>query len=305
MAVQRGIGVGVAAAVATELFYGFSFVFTKTATGRISALDLLAWRFAVALAAMLVLVALRAVRLRITKGTLTSLLLLALFQPILYYVGETLGVMRTTASESGLIISAIPVVTLLCSWLLIGARPSGHQVAGILTTLVGVALTVIAGGLTAQFDAVGYLFLVLAVVAYSLYAVFVERHSHTTEIDKTFVMIAVGAVSFVLLAALDHARAGTLDAFLRLPVTHAGLWVAVLYLALGSSIGAFFLQNVAIRIMGSNRYATFIGISALAAVLSGAIALHERIGALQIVGGVFILAGVYIANRRPVVQAAP
>ena len=61
------------------------------------------------IAVLLVLVALKVVRLRIGRATLLPLLVLAVFQPVVYYVAETFGVMRTTASESGVITSAIPV----------------------------------------------------------------------------------------------------------------------------------------------------------------------------------------------------
>ena len=103
---------GVLAALGTEALYAFSFVFTKDAVGRVSPLTLLGWRFVVAFAALLLLMLFRVVRVRVTRATLAALLVLALLQPVLYYVGETVGV-RTTASESAIIIASIPVVTLL------------------------------------------------------------------------------------------------------------------------------------------------------------------------------------------------
>lgn len=290
--------VGILAALATELLYGVSFVFTKSSLDSVDPVSLLAWRFGIALGAMLLLVATRVIRLRITRDVLRPLLLLAVFQPIIYYAAEAYGIGRTTASESGLIIAAIPVFTLLGSWLILGVAPSRWQSSGILVTFVGVCTTVVIGGLRAGFDVAGYLALLLAVVAYSLYAVFAERFAHARDIDKTFVMVASGAVVFGGVAVVQHLTAGTLPEFLALPANNAPFGWAVLYLGIGPTVGAFFFQNVAIRNLGSNGYATFIGLSTLVTLVTGALVLAERLSPGQLAGGALILAGVYVANYR-------
>lgn len=287
---------GVAAAVATELLYGCSFVFTKGAVELVTPAALLAWRFTIALAVLVALLATRVVRLTLTRRTLKPLLVLALFQPLLYYAAETLGVQRTTASEGGILIAIIPVGVLVASWLVLGRPPSRRQVVGILVTFVGVVATVVAGGVQTGFNVVGYLFLLGAVASYSLYAVLAERDDATTGLDKTFVMIAVGAVVFGLVAAVEAGAAGRLGALVSLPATHPDLLGSIGYLAVGSSIGAFFCQAVAIERLGSNRYSTFIGLSTLAALVAAALVLGERLAPLQLAGAAVILLGVYVAN---------
>ncbi len=77
---------------------------------------------------------------------------------------------------------------------------------------------------------------------------------------------------------------------------------------MGSSVGAFFCQAVAIANLGSNRYSTFIGLSTLAALIAAGVVLGERLAPLQLVGGAVIMLGVYLANattRTPVEQPQP
>nr|NLI51104.1 DMT family transporter [Propionibacterium sp.] len=291
--------IGVLAAVVTEVLYGCSFVFTKGAVDLITPAALLAWRFVVALAVLGVLVAARVVRLTLTRDSVRPLLLLALFQPLLYYAAETLGVQRTTASESGIIVAIIPVGVLLASWLILGRPPSRGQVVGILVTFGGVVATVVAGGVRTGFDPLGYLLLLAAVASYSLYAVFAERDTATTGIDKTFAMVAVGAAAFSALAVGEAAAGGRLGDLVTLPVTHPELLTSICYLAIGSSVGAFFCQAVAIANLGSNRYSTFIGLSTLAALIAAGVVLGERLAPLQLVGGAVIMLGVYLANATP------
>lgn len=300
--------IGIAAAVVTEVLYGLSFVFTKGAVDLVSPAALLAWRFAVALAVLGVLIAARVIRLTLTRRSLKPLLLLALFQPLLYYASETLGVQRTTASESGIIIAVAPVGILIASWLVLGRPPSRAQAIGIALTFGGVVATVAAGGVRAGFDLVGYLLLLGAVASYSLYAVFAERDTDTTGLDKTFAMVAVGAVGFGGVAMIEAIGSGTVGALVTLPLAHPELGVSVGYLAVGSTVGAFFFQAVAIARLGSNGYSTFIGLSTLTALIAAGVALGERLAPLQLVGGAVIMLGVYIANatlRTPVEQPQP
>ncbi len=289
---------GVGAALVTQLLYGGSFVFTKDLTNTIDPFTLLGWRFTVAMAALLGLLAFRAIRIGVTRAALRPLLVLAAFQPVIYYVTETYGVMRTSASESGLIMAAIPVVMLLTSALVLGSRPSRRQVAGISVTVAGVVVTVVASGLRLGFDPVGYVLLLVAVSAYAMYAAFAERFAHASDVDKTFVMIASGAVCFGTVALAQHAAAGSLGALVTLPIDRPDFALGIAYLALGPTIGAFFLQNLAISRLGSTRFSTFVGVSTLAALAAGALVLGERLSPLQLAGGGAILAGVYIANRR-------
>lgn len=278
------------------MLYGCSFVFTKGAVDQISPAALLGWRFLLAFVVMAVLAATRVIRITLTRATARPLLVLALFQPLIYYSTETLGVQRTTASESGLIIAIIPVGILVASWAVLGRRPSGRQVTGILITLSGVAATVVAGGVRAGYDVIGYLLLLAAVASYSLYAVLAERDTASTGLDKTFAMVSVGAVSFTTVALAEAIAHGRLLELATMPIRHPELLAGIGYLALGSSVGAFFLQAVAISHLGSSRYGTFIGLSALTALLAAAILLGERLSPLQFVGGGVIMVGVYVAN---------
>ena len=230
MRANRG-ALGVAAAVATELLYGCSFVFTKDAVETISPAALLAWRFSVALGAMGVLLATRVVRLTLTRHSLRPLLLLALFQPLLYYAAETLGVQRTTASEGGILIATAPVGILLASWLVLGRPPSPRQVTGILITFAGVFATIAAGGVATGFNPYGYLLLLAAVASYSLYTVFAERDDSSSALDKTFAMLAVGAVVFTTIALVEATGDGRTVEVLAIPLTHPELLAGIGYLA--------------------------------------------------------------------------
>ena len=273
-----------------------SYLFIKQASNIASPFAILGWRYLLAFAVMSLLAVCRIIRIRLRGKNLKPLLLVALFCPVLYFIGETFGVSKTTSSETGVIIACIPVATLAASSLILKKRPAKGQTAGILITLAGVLITVFAAGASASFSMIGYALLSLAVISYALYCVFVARVTEYTGMEITYVMLAAGAIVFILFAVTEACLDHSFSRLISLPFRDTGFLIAILYVGIGCSIMAFFLSNVAIRKIGVNRMASFAGLSTVISILAGVIFLHEAFTPWQIVGAVVILVGVYIAN---------
>ncbi len=293
---KKRILMGVSAALVCEILFGLSYTFTKNAMKSADEIDLLGWRFLLAFAAIALLRLCGLLRTNFRGKNLKPLILICLLNPFLYFIGETFGIARTTASESGVFLACIPVTAIAASSLILGKPPSQRQVLGIVTTLIGVIIAVLAAGLTFTFSASGYAILVLAVLAYSLYSVYVERAREFTGVEITFVMLAGGAAAFATILLIKHLRGGTLFHILTLPFTDTTFGTAVIYQGLACSMIAFFAANTAITKLGVNAASSFVGISAIVALLAGAFILGENVSFLQILGMALILLGVYIAN---------
>ena len=106
---------GCLCALGCEIFFGLSYIFTKQATDNASALSLLGWRFFIAFIFMSSLILLGFIKIDLKNKEIKPLLLVALFSPVIYFIGETIGISHTTASESGVFLACIPVVSLLAS----------------------------------------------------------------------------------------------------------------------------------------------------------------------------------------------
>ena len=290
--------IGCLCALGTEFVYGLSYVFIKTATNEASTFAILGWRFLIAAVAMTVLVLLGVVKVSLKGKVLRPLLLVALFDPALYYICETFGIGSTTATESGVILSCIPVASLVASTLILKERPSNRQIIGITVTLIGVLITVFAAGISSSFSVVGYLFLAAGVVVYALYSVFVEKAEGYTGIEITYIMMLVGALLFVPLALIENALTGSLGTLLTLPATNTAFLTSILYSSLVSSLVGFWLANTSISLIGVNRTSSFIGVSTVVSIIAGILFLGESFTMMQVLGAAVIIAGVYIANRR-------
>ena len=299
MSSRRNLLLGYLCAFGCEVVFGLSYSFSKSATETASPLALLGWRFAVASAVMGALAAAGAVRVSLRGKPILPLLRVALLSPVLYFLFETFGVVRTTASETGVIVACIPVVALVVSAIALREKPSGRQMSGILVTFAGVLASVLAAGATASFSPSGYALLGGAVLSYAFYFAAVSRASRWNGAELTLAMLLAGAVVFVPLAAAEavlSGGAGGAAALLRLPARDAGFRNSILFLALGPSILGFFMSNVAVARIGVNRTATFIGIATATAIVAGRVFLHETFTSAQVVAAAVIVFGVCIAN---------
>jgi len=292
--------IGVLCAIGAAVLYGFSFLFSRQWAQLVSGFTLLSWRFLFAFAAMTILAVLKVLPIRwrqLWSRQLLPLLLLAFFHPILYFLGEFFGIALTTASESGTIISIIPIVTLLLSARLLKEPPTKAQAVGVCLSVAGVVGIVLARGSAASFHLLGYVLLLGAVLAYSLFSVISRKLADFTSVEKTYVMAAVGALGFTLCAAVEHLAAGTFVSFITLPFLDLNFLLGELYLGVGCSVVGFIMSNFAISSIGPGRAASFAGLTTIISVLAGVLLLAEPFSLLQGVATVAVIAGVYLANR--------
>ncbi len=292
------IVVGCLCAIGCEVLYGLSYIFTKQATENASSLALLGWRFFIAFFCMSLLVAVGVLKVNLKGKDLKPLLLVALFSPVIYFIGETVGISHTTASESGVLLACIPVASLIASTFILKKKPQRLQVIGILITLLGVIVTVVAVGTSSSLSIMGYAFLLIAVVSYALYCVFVEKATDYTGAEITYMMLAAGIIVFVILALIEALKEGNVSTLVRLPFQNMSFLIAVLYQGIGCSVGAFFLSNIAIAKIGVNRASSFIGVATVVSIVAGAVLLKEAFSIDQILGAVIIIIGVYTANAK-------
>lgn len=294
---KKDLIIGSLCAIGCEILFGLSYLFTKEAGQTASALALLGWRFLVAALFLLILFVIGLIRVNFKGKSIKYVLLAAIFSPVLYFLGETLGINLTTASESGAFLASIPVMALIAATLILKEKPSMHQIVGIAITVSGVLLSVMGVGISASFSVLGYAMLFLAVLSYALYCVYVDKASHFTGVELTVVMILLGFLVFASLAIGEAIVHQNLSQLIILPFENKTFALAILYQGIGCSVLAFFLSNVAIAKIGVNRTASFIGVSTAVAIVFGVLILGESFTGLQIFGVLAIMIGVYTSNK--------
>ena len=290
---------GLLAPVVASLFFGLSFMFVKQSVDDVSAFTLLAWRFTFAFVAMCICALLGIFKLNLRGKALKPLLLIAIFQPLLYYLGETWGIALTTSSESGTIMGCVPIVTLILSAFVLKEKPTKLQTVSIILSVAGIFAIVLVKGFEASLNPIGYLLLLVAMFSDSFFVIFSSKAAAYTGTEKTFIQSAMGMIVFTGCALVEHGTAGTLGEFIVLPFTNTDFLLSLLYLSVVCSVISFVLFNYGISVIGATRCSSLIILSTVISVFAGVIFLHEPFSWLQGAATVLVLMGVYGANKVP------
>ncbi len=280
----------VIALLCTVFFWGSSFPATKLVLLSFTPIAYVFLRFtgATVLFALLMIGKFR----RLPVRTHLKLVLIALFEPTLYFIFEGVGMQYTSASSASLIIAAVPGVVGLMAGLFLKEHLNMKQWAGIALSICGVILLI---GFDdnptyAESALLGNSLIFLAVLSTALYMI-LARHISTsvTVTELTFYQISYGTI---LLLPLFFVRGYRVE-WSELQVESIG---ALLFLIIGATLIAFLSYNWAISKIHVSRAAVFLNGIPLVSVGVSALLLGERLGGIQVIGGLIVIAGITLTN---------
>ena len=202
------------------------------------------------------------------------------------------GARSTQAMNIALIYSASPVLISLGSVWMLGESFGKRQLAGVVLALLGVVHVIVRGQWAAlsqvQF-VVGDLWILAATFAWAAYALLQKRWPSSLSATARLAAICVGGVIVLLpFSAWELYQPG-------LTVWGAeALWLAVVA-GLIPGLGAYWIYGWAQKILGASRTAVALYLGPLYAALLTWSVLGEAPGWHHLVGGLFILSGVFLA----------
>jgi drug/metabolite transporter (DMT)-like permease len=277
------------------VIFGFSFIFTKQALSVSSLFVMLAIRFALAFLILNLLILSGKFKVNLKKGNIGLLLLLGIVQPIIYFICESYGVKLSTTSFVGTILALIPMVSLVFGVVLLKEKVTGLQLFCTLASVFGVVLTAM-GQASGTFSWLGFVLLLGAVFSASLFNIISRKISvDFSAFERTYVMFALGSVTFVVLALFQNRN--DLFAKVIVPLTNSNFMIPVIFLAGLSSVGAFLMINYAMTYLDVARIAIFGNVATVISILVGVVILKESFGLYQLLGSIIIVASVYVVNR--------
>lgn len=285
---------GTACVVASAAAFGAMAILARVAfASGVDTPTLLALRFGIAAAAMFAIALVRRIPLP-TGSTLGALVLLGALgyggQAFSFFTALTLA----PAGLCALLLYLHPALVALLAALFLHERLTVVKLAALALALAGTVLTIAPALSSPQGVAptagivAGIGFAIAAAVFYSLYIVvgaWLGRRVAAFPVS-TIVIASAGAVFIV--ASLARGP--------QWPQTSAG-WLAVLAIALLSTVAAITLYFAGLRRIGPTRASTLSTLEPLVTVTLAAIVLGERIAPVQMAGGALILAAVVLLAR--------
>jgi drug/metabolite transporter (DMT)-like permease len=280
------------ALMSVVLMWASTFTLFKIAWHDIDPVAFTGVRFAAMLVVSLVMFRLsRRERVPLRRSDLPKLIASGLCGYFLYQMGFVLGLDRTTALASAILISTHPIFSVLFMWLSGQERPRALEVVGVVVGFAGVAVFLrswdaFAGASTGDLFALG------AAAAFGAYGVInrplLQRYP-SRDLMAYGLTIGGGLVALVGLPAM-----------LRQDWSQVGgpAWAILAFAAIGPVYIAYSLWNWAIRKRGIPRTVVF---GFLVPVVAGAIAvlaLDEHVRLEQVVGAGLVVAGLVVTRFR-------
>lgn len=287
---------GSLAALLANIIFGFSFLFSKVALDYAHPLIILAVRFTVAFAVLNLLWLFKIVKLDLGGKPKKRILLMALAQPLLYFIFELYGIGSTSSAISGVIISLVPVAVIILSTLFLKERPTLSQILFSALSLAAITAISVLSNDGGENKLTGILLLLGAVVCAAFFNILSRSEStHYTPFERTYIMFLVGTVGFNLIALIS--LGGGYFTELASACVSLPFWSSIGYLSIVSSIAAFMLYNYSTTVISTVRSASFSNIITVVSVLAGILILKEVLSIPQLVCCALIVIGVLGVNR--------
>ncbi len=222
--------------------------------------------------------------------SITSILGITVFNTLIYFAAHT-----TTAMNLSLIAITFPIFIILLSRILYKEALTLKKGIGIVLVLAGVLFLITKGNITILFDIsfnIGDVWMLMAAIVFSVYSLFLQNKPEEISVKalqlSTFILGLIFLLPFFLWEQIISPPT-------ILTTTSIG---AILYIGLFASLGAFFLWNNAIIILGPSKAGMVYYALPLFCGLLAHLFLDESIRLLHLYCMVLILSGIVITNHE-------
>ncbi|MGI8657277.1 MAG: DMT family transporter [Candidatus Limnocylindria bacterium] len=203
------------------------------------------------------------------------------------------GLTLAPASDGAIIVPGLaPVFTLLFAGLFLGERLGARGIIGLTVAAVGLLLVVSPSGAADERRLLGDLLFITGAVFWGVYSVLSRiAHRRFDAVSTTLYGTALGTVILVPLAIAEGGFGSVIDA-------PAAALAGIGYLAVFGTAAAFVLFNLGVARIGAARASAFALLVPVIGALSSVALLGESLGPLTVIGGLIVLAGLWIVEHR-------
>ena len=227
------------------------------------------------------------------KGDYRLLLLMATFEPCLYFIFEAIAITQTTASQAGMISSTLPILVGIAAFFILKEKTTILTWFGFFVAVSGVVILSIYSEVTATAPnpILGNFLEFCAMICAAGYTILVKRLSSRYDpFFLTAVICFVGAVFFLPLALIEG---GGFPSKFVLPAV-----LGIVYLGAVVTIGGYGLFSFGVSRIKASTAAAFINLIPVFTVFLGWIFLGEKMNITQYCACGLIFVGVYLSQRK-------
>ena len=282
--------IGILSLIFAMFIWASSFVALKSAMNDLGPFTVIFFRMLIASLCFLYFIK-GFLKYNFSKKDIKFILLLALFEPCLYFIFESKALQLTSASQAGMITSLMPIITAMVAGYFLKEIISKQMIFGSLIAMSGAIWLSLQG--TSSLDApnplLGNFLEFLAMLCAAFYTVTVRYLSDRySALFITVIKVFIGTIFFIPLFIYEYVDIGlnmTLQSF---------LWVA--YLGVIVTLGGYGLYNYALTKIEASKASIFIYLIPVFTLFLAYFMLNEKLSSLEFIACFIILFGVFISE---------
>ncbi|MFC0214587.1 DMT family transporter [Paenibacillus chartarius] len=214
----------------------------------------------------------------------------SLFNVVLFYGLQTVGLLYVPAGLFSVIVYLQPVLVGLMAWMWLGERMTALKVIGLVIGFLGVA-TVSAGGFAGHVAIIGIVLALITAVSWAIGTVYIKKVSG--QADALWLVAIPSILGGIMLTAAGSVTESWHSVVWNAPYV-SGLAYGIV-LGISASWAVYFtLVNAG----DASKVASYTFLVPLIAVFSGTLFLHEPFTMNLVAGLVLIGLSIYLVNRR-------
>lgn len=230
---------------------------------------------------------------KIDRKDIPAFLLMALFEPFLYFIGEANGIKLVSPTIASIIIATIPVFLAIFARLIIREKLRLINYLGIAVSFSGVLMIIVDKGGTVSASPLGLIYLFIAVFSAVGYTLIAKKM-----LVKYTPMMVAGVKIFI--ALIYFIPVFFLFDLHRISEVEFSTSVFILIASLGicGNLIAYFLFNIAIRNIGASKASIFSNLIPVFTAIFAFFILQEVLPVIKIAGIALTVAGIYISQLQ-------
>lgn len=208
---------------------------------------------------------------------------------------ENIALTYTYASNVGMIVSVIPMITaVLAHFLLDGEKLKPHFFIGFAAAFTGLLLISFNGNVVLKLNPFGDLLAAASAFVWGIYAILMKKISafrhHTIQCTQRIFLY--GLIFMIPALFLFDFR------FTLSPFASSVNLLNMLFLGAGASALCFVTWNWSVGVLGAVKTSAYIYMVPVITIAASIIILHEQLTWIAFVGGALTLTGLYISEMK-------
>ena len=210
-----------------------------------------------------------------------------------YFIAENTALGITQASNVALLVCTTPIFTALLVHWIFKEPLRRNMIIGSIIALIGVGLVVFSGSVLLQINPLGDFLSIMAALMWAVYCLILKplgKKYPTAFITRKVFLYSV--ISLLVYFLFDPLQVKTEVLF------HPVVILNLLFLGIVASMLCFIAWNAAVKVLGPSRTANYIYVQPFSTLVLSSIILSEIITLASMIGALCIIGGVYLAEKE-------